>query len=167
VSWFYKHGKRLAWKVFSDNTKTLEEFGTSSDTDFPSQPKAAEIFIIKMYSPKSKLIYVDSLRAAMHNKVDHNMLPPTSDALHYHLLICLYQDNVASTSNHPKSSTTKSTSVRWKANANGNTVPVLMTREPMPSNCTELLSCNCKIGCNRRCTCKAMKIPCTEACGCA
>ncbi len=70
VSCFYNHGKKSAWKVFIDNTKTLEEFGTGSDTDFPSQLKIAEIYIVKIYSPKSKLTSLDSLRAAMFNKVD-------------------------------------------------------------------------------------------------
>ncbi len=91
VSRFYNHGKKSAWKVFTDNTKTLEEFGTGSDADFPSQLKTAEICIVKMYSPKSKLTSVNSLRAAMFNKVDPESLPPTSDALHCHLLRCLYQ----------------------------------------------------------------------------
>ncbi len=120
-----------------------------------------------MYSPKSKLTPLDSLRAAMFNKVDPQSLPLTIDALHCHLLRCLYQVIKWWQATIPNPVLPNVLQSGWKVNANGNTVPVLMTKDPMPSNCTELLTCNCKTGCNRRCTCKHMKMPCTEACGCA
>ncbi len=62
--------------------------GTSSDADFFSHMKTEKIFIVKMYSPNSKLTSVASLRAAIFNKVDPESFSPTSDVLHCHVLRC-------------------------------------------------------------------------------
>jgi hypothetical protein len=46
-------------------------------------------------------------------------------------------------------------------------VPVLMTLDPVPDICQELITCKCKAGCGTgRCNCKKHTMGCTLGCPC-
>lgn len=159
-------GKKTAWKVFISNIQTLVTFGTGSQAAIAPQLKSAEAFVIKMYSSNSSAELTDSLRATMfHSVSEPERLPPTSNALHFHMLRCWYQVQVWRQANISRPLLPDPLKSGWKIDK-GHFIPILMTKDPMPSMCHELVTCKCKSGCNRRCGCKAKNLPCTAACDC-
>ncbi|CAB4044517.1 Hypothetical predicted protein, partial [Paramuricea clavata] len=58
----------------------------------------------------------------------------------------------------------------WKRENEGGSklFPLLMTKEPIPNVCKEIISCSCKGGCTTLCCgCKKVKLFCTGVCGCS
>ena len=129
-----------------------------------------ELFIIKLYSPKSKATSVNALREELfHRLKDPEKLPPTQDSLYLHALRSRYQAliwyNAAEANpHHPQPE-----DFGWDTDETGLSLcPKLMTLpQQVPAACTELVTCGCKTTCcNQRCTCCKHNISCSTAFSC-
>ena len=74
----------MAWRVFNDNYSLLNNLGIGNFTD--ETCKSAKIFVCRIYN----IDQTDFINEARHLKfykfANSEALPPTSDALRFHLM---------------------------------------------------------------------------------
>ncbi len=81
--------KKSAWKTFQTHHQLLENLGKGELTE--ETLKNAELFVCKLYNLK-QVSTTDEARAVLFNKSrSPESLPPTSDALHFHIRRAHYQ----------------------------------------------------------------------------
>ena len=91
-------------------------------------------------------------------------LPPTSDALEQHIRRDHYQNMIWKQGNYSQPNLPSPTDSGWKYE-DGRHIQILMSLEPIPQSRMELVSCQCKTGCQTlRWTCRISKIHCTQSC---
>ncbi len=109
----------------------------------------------------------DEARAVLFNKSrSPESLPPTSDALHFHIRRAHYQTVVwrQAHSSHPNIPNPEG--LGWRVEET-TVKPELMSLTPVPDSCREIITCNCKTGCKTlRCNCKKLNLHCTRGCAC-
>lgn len=92
VSFFAGHGKKTAWKIFITDNHLLKNLGTGELTD--NTIKDAEHFVCKVYGVPD-MTSSDSARVKLFSKCKMpDALPPTSDALKFHIQRAHYQSMV-------------------------------------------------------------------------
>ena len=156
--------KKPAWKIFQTHHQLLEKLGKGELT--VEALKNAELFVCKLYN-LNKVSTTDGARAILFNKSrSPESLPPTSDALHFHIQRAHYQASVWRQAHLAYPSVPNPETMGWKIEENTVT-PKLMSLTPVPESCREIITCNCKTGCKTfRCNCKKSNLHCTRGCGC-
>lgn len=164
TSYFGGHSKKTAWKVFQDHNELLENLGKGELTE--ETIKKAEQFVCRLYK-LSNVDNVDKARKTMFVKCcAPESLPPTSDALSFHIKRSHYQAAVWRQAhiNYPDLPTPQSSG--WK-DEEGKIVPILMSLPPVPESCISLISCGCTTECKTlRCKCRKARMVCTDYCKC-
>ncbi len=84
TSQFREYAKLSAWKIFTKHAKLFDSFGNNMTNEF----EGAERFTMKMYCGPCNVATTDELREDMFHNTKPENIPPTSDALHQHLLRC-------------------------------------------------------------------------------
>lgn len=160
TSFICNHSKKSAWKVFLGHHTLLSSLGEGELTE--EKMKEVEEFVCKMYKLDS-IGSVDEARAILFAKKGKpEALPPTSDALCVHYQTLVWKQAHCSELQLPDPET-----LGWKKIADNKLQPLLMTQDPIPKACQEIISCSCSTGCtNLRCSCKKAKLFCTSVCGC-
>ncbi|CAG9817924.1 unnamed protein product [Phaedon cochleariae] len=157
--------KKAAWKVFNGTTCQLSDnLGHSPLT--PSSKANAEKFLVQLYKVTKDVSSRDEARYQLFGVVKKpEALPPTSDALRLHLLRCHYQVNVWENVHHVRPEVMDNESYGWRLHQDEYN-PILMTLEPVPKACTDILTCNClSHHClTTMCTCKKNGLTCTKLC---
>lgn len=94
-------------------------------------------------------------------------LPPTQDALSFHIKRAAYQSFIWKNAHMPIFDLpSPMENGGWKEE-NGDLLHVLMSKDPAPKEIIELISCRCKTGCStKRCSCRSNNLNCTGACMC-
>lgn len=94
TSYIANHTKRSAWKVFKVDHELLHNLGVGDLTD--EKERSAEIFVCRLYNI-NKIDSVDEVRHTLSKPPASKpeALPPTSDALHFHLLRVHYQSLIS------------------------------------------------------------------------
>ena len=90
----YKIGKRTAYKTFQKNKEKLEALSTFDEMSIEEAVEIARTLLLLMYGKKGRgCKTLDELRYKLSSQTDllANMLPPTEDSFHHHVLCCLYQ----------------------------------------------------------------------------
>lgn len=167
TSQFAGKGKRTCWKVFLKEPELLKEIGEAPVISENAR-LGAEKFVCHLYG-HGVLDSVDDVRHKMFvkGKCALDGLPPTQDALSFHLQRCNHQAFIW------KGALTNTTVIPnpdghgWTLES-GKLTPVLMSLESVPKACLSLVSCCCKKECNpKRCGCrKAGFAACTSSCHC-
>ena len=162
VSHIAGHRKKTAWKKFCSNPDLLANLGKGDLHD--ETCKLAEKFICRIYKLPDEDI-CDNARVDMFGKCRlPEALPPTSNALQFHIQRAHYQAMVwrQATCNIPL--LPQPETMGWSKD-NGILVPILMSVSPIPEICTEVITCGCTKGCNSgKCGCKKANLPCTKSC---
>ena len=97
---------------------------------------------------------------------DTDKLPPTSDAFKYHAMRVHFQSMVWRQANIPIQRLPRPEDMGWKIEENC-LVPILMSLDPIPQACIEMIHCQCTTGCSTlRCKCCKSKLVCTSLCTC-
>ena len=92
--------------------------------------------------------------------------PPTTDALHYHILRAHYQCLIWNQAHLLKPALPVPNGQGWIMK-DGQLKPELMSLTPVPEACIEVISCGCKMGCRTtRCKCRKVTLSFTGACHC-
>jgi len=95
------------------------------------------------------------------------VLPPTSDALKFHISRAHYQALIWKMAYIPKPMIMAPDQYGWKE-AQNSVIPVLPSPNTIPQECLELVSCQCQKGCRTmRCMCRKAKLQCTAVCKCS
>lgn len=163
TSYLFGHSKKIAWTVLKDNFHLLLSLGEGTLTT--DTLERAERFVCRIY--KTNVSSVDMARFLLFAKAGTpDKLPPTSDALKYHIMRAHYQAMVWRQAHCPRQILPKPEESGWKLK-DDKLVPVLMTLDPIPKACVEMLSCQCTTGCaTLRCKCRKAKIVCSGFCSC-
>ena len=125
----------------------------------------AEKFACKIYNQTVES--VDKARQIMFSKAaGPEVLPPTSNAFQYHMKRVHFQTMVWKQANVSVQVLPDLDQNGWELQDN-KLVPVLMSRDPIPKACLEMIRCQCTTGCrSRRCKCKQSGLKCTGLCKC-
>jgi len=165
VSYFAEHSKKTAWKVFTTDNHLIKDLGIGELT--PTKMKNAEKFVCKLYGvPESNSC--DQARVKLFCKIKSpEALPPTTDALKYHVQRAHYQSLVWKQATNPHQVLPSPETIGWTMDE-GQLSPKLSSLAPIPKSCKDIVSCGCTKGCTSlNCTCRKSKLVCTGACKCA
>ena len=163
TSFFCKHTKKTAFDIFKIHHTPLKDIGVSELTE--EKIKKTEMFVCKLY--KQNVETTDEARCLLFAKAGSpDALPPTSNALLYHMMRVHYQTMVWRQANICKPILPLPVKMGWRKQ-NDDLIPILMDKEPIPKACKEMISCNCAMECmNNKCSCRKSKLFCTGLCGC-
>ena len=167
TSYISNHSKLLAWKMFQDKYLLVALLGEGKLT--ANKVKDAEKFICAMYNC-GNTESVNDARVLLFSKTKKpEKLPPTKDVLELHINRVHYQSLVWKQASCQEPLLPNPDGKGWKIEGEGGSklVHLLMTKEPIPNACREIIPCSCKSGCTTlRCGCKKGKLFCTGVCGC-
>lgn len=163
-------GKKKAWKALQKEVNTQLDLSTLGSNPVLQVPvkDIAESFICSMYSAKH---FNNADEARYHlfcqKSLKSEDLPPTSESLSHHIKRANYQASVWKKALSPMQNIPPPEGNGWMM-IDSNLVPVLMEKNPAPSEITELTKCGCGISqCKQNnCSCRRNNLPCTEACSC-
>lgn len=163
TSYIAGHTKKTAWHIFKYHYALLENLGTGDLSE--ATLSSVEAFICKLYKVDTESI--DQARCILFAKYNApEQLPPTRDALTLHVKRAHYQTLVWKQAHIAKPVLPSPETLGWRK-SDGVLLPELMSLNPVPDMCLEMITCQCASGCNTlRCKCRKSKLLCTTACGC-
>lgn len=164
VSYIAGHSKKTAWKIFQQHHQLLKDLGRGELNQ--ETITAAEKFLCRIYGleevdsvDKARVVYFTRSRSLA-------SLPPTSDALCYHIQRSHYQAMVWLQACCAYPNLPEPTALGWKL-VDGKLTPELMSLPAVPESCIEVIACSCKTRCSTdRCKCRKSSLLCTGACKC-
>ncbi|MES9881148.1 MAG: hypothetical protein ABW185_09730, partial [Sedimenticola sp.] len=164
TSYVSGHTKRSSWKVFKDNHELLVDLGVGELTN--ETAALVETFMCRIYNV-SHTDSIDTARYYLFSKsAKPEALPPTSDALRFHVMRVNYQTMIWRQACCAAPELPAPDSMGWKC-ADGNLVPILMSRNPIPAACLDVIACSCNKMCGTlRCKCRKSGLRCTISCRC-
>jgi hypothetical protein len=165
TSYLCGHGKKSAVKIFYKHYDLLRGLGHGELTQ--GDIKGAEQFVCKMYGVGANVETVDQARSFLFAKCGTpEALPPTSDALGFHIKRAHYQAMVWQLAHCAIPVLPAPDTMGWEHDG-GKLIPILMSLSPIPEGCMEMIFCQCKTGCRTcQCGCRTKKLFCTAACKC-
>ena len=159
TSFFFKKGKRSAWKTFVRHPVLMHGIGQGSDEPSPEMENHAESFVSRWYGMTGDIVSVNRVRATLFQQGKHvTSLPPTADALRLHLRRCHHQAAIW----------TQALELRpvlpprdggWRM-VDGTLKPVLRSLPSEPACLSTVIRCACKRACAKRCSCTKAGVPC-------
>lgn len=124
-------------------------------------------FICLLYKLPDTITDVNVARCQLFaTGIKPDALPPTFDALHQHTLRGHHQTMIWKQAHLCSMNLLDPLQSGWRLT--GRVLePILMTLDPIPTSCKELISCQCKSGCRtNRCSCRKHNMPCIKVCKC-
>ena len=168
TSYICNHTKVSAWKIFLQKYHLLVSLGEEELT--VTKVKKAEKFFCSMYNC-GHLESLNNARVRLFPKTTKpEALPPTTDAFELHLKRAHYQALIWKQADRLEPHLPSPDKMGWATVSEDGSklVPLLMTKEPIPKACKEIISCSCKSGCTTlRCRCQKAKLFCSGVCGCS
>jgi hypothetical protein len=164
TSFLAGHTKKSCWNAFKEHHGLLSSLGKGDLTDQACSD--AEAFICKVYKVDAES--VDHARSVLFAQARPlGTLPPTHDALSFHIKRAHYQAAVWQQADRQHPALSPPETLGWRIE-NGKLVPTLTTLPSVPESCVALIFCSCTTQCRRNnCKCKKAGLPCTAACKCS
>lgn len=164
TSYIASHTKSSLWKVFKEHHPLLRNLGIGDLTE--QTRRSSEAFVCRIYDVH-KTDSVDAARHILFSKTGKpEAMPPTSDALRFHLMRVHYQAMVWRNAHYATPELPSPLDMGWKHGDSG-LQPILMSQNPIPESCLEMILCACKKQCTtRRCKCRKSGLLCTAMCAC-
>ncbi len=152
VSQISGHGQKTAWQVFEQHHTDLTGLGKGPLTE--DIVNSTEKFICKMYGVP-EVDTGNKVRVKLFCKGrPQETLPPTSDAVKFHIMRSHYQVTIWNQAHLPHPDLPPVDEMGWM-HKEGQLVPRLLSLPPMPKACREFTSCGCTKGClSQRCSCR-------------
>lgn len=167
TSSFYGHGKKKAWQTYLGNPGLLSGIGHDGLTEEKYQN--VEEFVCRLYDVNEDTFSVNEARHILFckSKSPSEGLPPTQNALRFHVKRVQYQASIwLKSSNNRQNNKSPVDSGGWVIE-NDRLAPVLMDTDPVPKKCLEIISCGCKTKCaTANCKCYKNNLQCIKACKC-
>ena len=139
VSYIAGHSKKTAWKIFQQHHQLLKDLGRGELNQ--ETITAAEKFLCRIYGleevdsvDKARVVYFTRSRSL-------SSLPPTSDALCYHIQRSHYQAMVWLQACCAYPNLPEPTALGWKL-VDGKLTPELMSLPAVPESCIEVIACS-------------------------
>lgn len=161
--------KTSGWKMFESNSTLLSGLGESTLTT--KSMKDIEEFIVKLYKLNDDSVKTTDLaRYVMFRKMKKvSELPPTSDALRFHIYRCHYQAQICKNAHLRDIPDEDSNHSGWRIQPNNEFEPILSSLDAIPSTSEDLKTCGCpqtRCGSNR-CACRKNGLQCMPLCKCS
>ncbi|KAE8742640.1 hypothetical protein FOCC_FOCC011820 [Frankliniella occidentalis] len=176
TSGFRSKRKQTAWSTWESFEDATEAFKAISQPQIPrdlpeSVLRKLEKFVILMFGEPDQS-HINEARFILYTakSVSLQKLPPTSDALGMHTLRAAYiAGQIWGRADQRQPEVPNLEGWGWKSSADGGTMEVQWTNNPMIWKACEqaLVSCKCKKGCAGRCSCRDAQggpVPCTVFC---
>ena len=165
TSFFFRKGKKGAWKTFLKHPALLQGLGKGSEKLSSETERHVETFVSRWYGLPKDIDSVDQARATLFQQGRHvSSLPPTADALRLHLVRCHHQAAVWEKALELQPALPPQDG-GWCI-MDGRLKPVLSSLPREPSCLSNFIHCSCKRVCAKRCSCRRAGIPCAAACKC-
>ena len=168
VSQFLGISKSSAWKVYQTNWFCLDGLGKEPLSE--ETLRGAEKFVCKLYSPATTIDSIDLLhhKLFLKGKKNPEYLPPSSNALYFHIRRAHYQTLIWLTSTTPTVSLPVPSEYGWQKDETSQTLqPTLMTKDAVPKQCVDIVFCHCKSCVTANCGCQSKGLRCTGSCSCS
>ncbi|KAG1652112.1 WD repeat-containing protein WRAP73 [Nymphon striatum] len=134
VSQFADIGKKTAWKVFMQEGACLRKLGSAKIDD--RIIKDVERFVCKLYLKDTPMTSINEVRKEIFLKRSLDALPPTKDALEFHIHRANYQSLVWHQCLEAVQQLPNPTSCGWMIDdESGDLIPKLMSLSPLPNAC--------------------------------
>lgn len=140
-------------------------------TEIPSENvmQCTEEYVCKLYSSTTSIKNVGKLRWKLfkRSQSEAEKLPPTSDALRYHILRAHYQAMVWHHAGHAKPQLPAAYRYGWKQEGS-HFVPIITSVKPAPEAVVQTVKCRCGSGMCKtgNCSCRRVGMVCTGMCSC-
>ncbi|KAG1661763.1 hypothetical protein GQR58_021271 [Nymphon striatum] len=136
VSQFADIGKKTAWKVFMQEGACLRKLGSAKIDD--RIIKDVERFVCKLYLKDTPMTSINEVRKEIFLKRSLDALPPTKDALEFHIHRANYQSLVWHQCLEAVQQLPNPTSCGWMIDdESGDLIPKLMSLSPLPNAYTQ------------------------------
>ncbi|KAG1654512.1 hypothetical protein GQR58_024970 [Nymphon striatum] len=136
VSQFADIGKKTAWKVFMKEGACLRKLGSAKIDD--RIIKDIERFVCKLYLKDTPMTSINEVRKEIFLKRSLDALPPTKDALEFHIHRANYQSLVWHQCLEAVQQLPNPTSCGWMIDdESGDLIPKLMSLSPLPNAYTQ------------------------------
>ncbi|XP_043223670.1 uncharacterized protein LOC122382435 [Amphibalanus amphitrite] len=165
TSFFFRKGKRSAWKTFFRHPVLLHGIGQGSDEPSSKVEKNVETFVTRWYGMSGGITSVNEVRATLFQQGKHvATLPPTADALRLHLRRCHHQAAIWEQALRLRPALPPRDG-GWRM-VDGSLMPVLCSLPPEPTCLSNDIRCACSKACAKRCSCTKAGVPCAAGCKC-
>lgn len=163
TSYLAGHSKRTSFDVFCNHKELLSDLGKDPLTH--ETIMKCEKFICHVY--KVDADRTDEARIILFKRgVSQESLPPTSDAVVFHIQRAHLQTLIWIKATEAKPDVPEATDNGWEMVC-GDFVPKLTSLPAVPEACVNLIRCSCKGTCTTlRCSCRKAKLKCTGMCKC-
>ncbi|KAG1649565.1 Mpv17-like protein 2 [Nymphon striatum] len=147
VSQFADIGKKTAWKVFMQVGACLRKLGSAKIDD--RIIKDVERFVCKLYLKDTSMTSINEVRKEIFLKRSLDALPPTKDALEFHIHRANYQSLVWHQCLEAVQQLPNPTSCGWMIDdESGDLIPKLMSLSPLPNAYTQGAKSSIVVGTN-------------------
>lgn len=168
TSALYKKGKRTAWKLLStsEDLRNKVKIFNMPGAIRSDLEAAGENFLLHLYGDRRCKTLNELRYFTLHKKVarqkvsasfDLASLPPTSEASSLHFLRVYLQVQQWLGNQLPP------TEWGWCL-LQGNLLPIPSNRPPAPEHLLQLITCNCKNNCSKKCDCRLAGLACSTMC---
>jgi hypothetical protein len=174
VSSFFGHAKKGAWDTwasFPEVTPAFQALSTEPRTDtLSSFLSVIERFVVLLYDRTSTKESVNTARKHLFTKKGRQIenLPPTQSAMIEHIKRAALQGGYYwATALQTQPSLPSPSAWGWtRVNDQKPWEPLWTSIAAVSQCCPELVSCQCKKGCTKRCKCVRAALKCTALCNC-
>ena len=155
--------KRLL-EVNNEILLALSTLGESESLPNDDSIRILEGFVAILYgAPKVKCLNELRWHFYSRKQAQGENLPPTSAAFRQHVYRAHYTAMVWHRNTVHQQNLPAPDDYGWKKEGD---IYVLTMNSPAPQAVINLVRCNCKKGCEKKCSCKMNNLGCTEICGC-
>lgn len=167
---FAGKGKLTCWKALEKaDQSVVEAFCNLGKSDVPSETDTIglEKFVCMLYDAKHDSVAKLRWQLFKRHQAEAEKLPPTKDALNFHILRAHYQSMVWNQAFTARPQIPSPDRYGW-TNESGTYRPVITVSKPAPEAVLELVRCGCGVGkCKTNaCSCRRSSMICSEMCSC-
>ena len=135
VSYFAGHGKKTTWKFSTTDSHLPKDLGKRELTQ--DTKKGAEKFVCKLYNVR-ELSSCDNARVLLPMQISRSPIPPTTDALRFHVQRAHYQSIVWRQAINPQPVLPSPATMGWGIE-DGKLSPKLMSLPPIPESSKDIV----------------------------
>ena len=137
--------KKIIWKTFEKHAVLLHHLGRGALSE--ATEKQAEVFICRVYSPRTNDAAINAVRYRLFQKDTKNQekRPPTQSCLSKHIQCAYYRSRVWYLADSTSPDHASSINNGWyKDPTTVHLHPQLIVEDPLPQELSDIVYCKCK-----------------------
>ena len=168
----YKVGKKTALNVLQNKDCKFLDIFKANDATHEQIARAGEMFVLKLYNANETCVSLDNCRFLSYLQMmkktrkkkssssasfQLESLPPTSAARRYHAY------RAYSAVQEWLGNSLQAIDWGWECN-DDMLIPIYTDRPPASDSVLRMVSCGCKTGCGKQCSCRKAGLDCSAMC---